>query len=274
MDSGLAALIGAGGGLVGAVLTWLVGQQRILAENVTAERAKWREKIRQKAVTVHHALMYGGVSERALPRLRLEFSLLLNPHDVFDREILSCIDVVQRGHCRKYRAADFESRVSLLLKHDWDRAKLESGFPPRAWLFRVKSLSDQYASVLSSSVVPPAPCKGEPPRSELTTSTAGPAGSEGQGSVQPDPCTGPTSPAVCLLPSSRFSGTSDGRKRCRDKYEVRWSNVLLLLLVLIVLLCVTFWNPLEWCFAFSVAAVGAMVEQCANWRELASLLYP
>ena len=263
MESGLAALIGAVGGVVGAVLTWLVGQHRILAENVTAERAKWREKIRQKAVTVHHALMCGGLSERALPRLRLEFSLLLNPHDEFDRAILSCIDVVPRGHCRKFRAADFESRVSLLLKHDWDRAKLEAGFPPRAWLFRVKPLWPQYKEVLATSAQSRAPCECKALRSDPTLSISSSAGSEEQGSVAPDPRAGPTSPAVCPLPSSRFFAASDGRRRCCAAYNLHWCNALLLVFVLIVFLCVA-WNPIANCFASLAAAVAALLEQFGN----------
>ena len=274
MESGLVALIGAVGGVVGALLTWLVGQHRILAENVTAERAKWREKLRQKAVTVHHALMYGSVAERGLPRLRLEFSLMLNPNDAFDNAILSCIDVVQSGQCRKFRAADFESRLSLLLKHDWERAKLEAGFPLRAWFFRVKSLSDQYASLLSGSAEPPAPCKGASPCSESMTPTASPARPEMQGSVDPDPCTGLMSSPVCPFPGSRFSELSDDRTRCCNKYEVRWCSVLLLVAVPIVLLCVALWNPLESCFPLLVAALRGLVDQSPCWRDVEALPYP
>ena len=137
MESGLAALVGAVGGLVGAVLVWLVAQHRIQAEHVTRERAKWRKKIRKKSLEVHEALTAARRSDQDLLRLQMQFRLLLSPLDDRDCEILRCITPTS---CKEQRqvaqAKQFAYRVSLLLKHDWERAKLEAGFPVPGWFFR------------------------------------------------------------------------------------------------------------------------------------------
>ena len=133
------ALLGFAAAALGAVLVWLVGQHRILAEHVTRERAKWRKKIRKKALEVHDALMLDSRSERDLLRLQMQFRLLLSPLDKRDREILCCITSERIEKDAVTQAKKFAYRVSRLLKHDWERAKLEAGFPVPGWLFRANS---------------------------------------------------------------------------------------------------------------------------------------
>lgn len=117
-----------------AVVTWSISQRRISADHITAERAKWREKIRAQALLVHDAILRGDAT--ALSRLRSEFRALLSPFDPEDMKILDTMKVVD-PKVREKRAQRFARQISLLLKHDWDRAKLEAGFFLGRWTLTV-----------------------------------------------------------------------------------------------------------------------------------------
>ena len=127
------------GVVVTAFVTWLIAQRRLMGEHVTAERTKWRDRIREKASNVHVAIM-SGKADDAL-RLRSEFRALLSPFDPDDREILCRIDAEGCYDCRKDRAREFGRLIGLLLKHDWERAKLEAGFFPLRWFVKPNRVS-------------------------------------------------------------------------------------------------------------------------------------
>jgi hypothetical protein len=117
-----------------AVAIWTT-QKRISIENITQDRRAWREKVRDKALAVHDALI--TKDEQALNRLKCEFRTILNPGDPDDKDIISCISLPDDG--KEMDCADeFAQRVSLLLKHDWDRVKLEAG----PTIMRMKHLRD------------------------------------------------------------------------------------------------------------------------------------
>lgn len=118
-----------------ALVTWSIAQRRIVVEQVTAERKRWRNKIRAKASKVHNAIL--ADSRKRTLRLRGEFRALLNPYDNDDKSILKCIEAGGSDECRRRRAEEFEERISYLLKHDWDRAKLEAGFFLFRWTLKV-----------------------------------------------------------------------------------------------------------------------------------------
>jgi len=106
-----------------AVAVW-TAQRRISIENITQDRRAWREKIRGNALSVHDTLI--NRDEKLLNRHRAEFAALLNPNDIDDTEIIHCITLPDEGkeiEC----ANEFSERIALLLKHDWERAKLEAG---------------------------------------------------------------------------------------------------------------------------------------------------
>lgn len=120
-----------------ALVTWLIAQRRIVAEHVTAERAKWRKNIRRQALLVHDAILSGDAV--AVGRLQSEFRALLNPFDCHDQAILRCMTVETNSSPEQQKRVDeFATRISLLLKHDWERAKLEAGFFLRRWLLDAK----------------------------------------------------------------------------------------------------------------------------------------
>lgn len=114
------ALLGAAYG--SAVLLWN-NSKNVKIENITKERAKWRDNVRQKALNVHKAA--GSQNAVWLQELYLEFSLILNPTDVEDRAILTTIRQLESNPSESI-LTEFAERISLLLKHDWDRAKWEA----------------------------------------------------------------------------------------------------------------------------------------------------
>ena len=108
--------------IVAACVAAWTAHRKISIENITQDRRAWREKVREKALSVHDALI--SKSETSLNRLRAEFALLLNPKDPLDQEIIACITIPDDGPVIE-RANEFAERIALLLKHDWERAKLE-----------------------------------------------------------------------------------------------------------------------------------------------------
>lgn len=127
-----------GAAAVGALVTWLIAQRRIAVENVTAERAKWRGKIRTLALQAHDAIVHGKRAD--VRRLKNEFRTLLNPFNAEDRKILKCMTADGPRKNRERRAKAFAKRISLLLKHDWERAKLEAGILPSQWILEAERL--------------------------------------------------------------------------------------------------------------------------------------
>ena len=108
------------------VATW-TNQRKISIENITKERKAWREKVRKKSLAVHNALMERNDEE--LRKLKVEFTLMLNPEESKqndDIKILECIKLPKEGD-RISCSNEFSKRVAYLLKHDWERSKLEAG---------------------------------------------------------------------------------------------------------------------------------------------------
>ena len=114
--------------LVAALFTVLTSERRIAAENVIQERKRWRDKIRRLASDVQRSLVLSDVKAATLNELRAKFSLLINPHENADDEILR---LIAPGNAN--RADEFTQRVALLLKHDWERAKREASLWRRLW---------------------------------------------------------------------------------------------------------------------------------------------
>jgi hypothetical protein len=116
--------------LVAGFVALRSSERKIQIENITQERAKWREKIRSSSLLVHHAAT--ARDNTKLAELNLVFSLLLNPHDTEDKAILASVSNLQNVQDPERRLVEFSGRVSYLLKHDWERAKHEA----KPWPFR------------------------------------------------------------------------------------------------------------------------------------------
>lgn len=127
--------------LVGGFVSLRVSERKIQIENITQERAKWREQIRVNALKVHQSASRAPTSggKTSLAELRLVFELLLNPLDPEDIDILKCIEGLSECEEPEKRLPEFSKRVAYLLKHDWERAKREA----KPWWWHLFKKSDR-----------------------------------------------------------------------------------------------------------------------------------
>ena len=72
--AGVSSLLGAA---IGAAVSLRTNSRNIKIENITKERAKWRDNVRKKALKVHQAAVEKNATR--LQELYLEFTLILNP---------------------------------------------------------------------------------------------------------------------------------------------------------------------------------------------------
>lgn len=115
-------------------MTLFTSERKILIENVTNERAKWRLKIKELADALTNAVNKGDSS--AVTSVRMQLALNMNPFDKEDQAILETVDkLVERADDSDATLMEVNERLSLLLKHDWDRAKHEAN----PWLGRGSS---------------------------------------------------------------------------------------------------------------------------------------
>ncbi|MBM4869253.1 hypothetical protein [Vibrio parahaemolyticus] len=111
-------------GLVAGLVTLRTTERKIAIENITQQRQVWRDKLRVKAKDVTDAFENKSISKLSI--LCTEFSHLLNPLNDEDREILKILWDFKAGNFSEQKHVEFIERISLLLKHDWQRAKHEA----------------------------------------------------------------------------------------------------------------------------------------------------
>lgn len=72
--------------LVGGYVSLVSSERKIQIENVTQERAKWREQIRMNAIKVSQGASNTAIEVKKsfLIEQQVVFELLLNPHDPED----------------------------------------------------------------------------------------------------------------------------------------------------------------------------------------------
>jgi spore maturation protein CgeB len=113
----------------GWLASWLAlrkDERAVQIEQVTKERAKWRESMRQLATAIAIAWESSkDISDCAkVAELRARLATSLNPKDeTHDREILLHFDKLFSGKSDDFEL--FTRRMALLLKHDWERVKWE-----------------------------------------------------------------------------------------------------------------------------------------------------
>ncbi len=143
-DMNLITVLTSGGvaGLVGGFVALRISKRNILIENITKERKLWREKVRTKASEV--VKYYQEKNHLRLMRLYVEFQIILNPNDKDDISILGTLWNMKKAKEDEDKEEDsnliieFSEKLSLLLKHDWERSKLEA---KPVWRFREKAKS-------------------------------------------------------------------------------------------------------------------------------------
>ncbi|MFM5049131.1 hypothetical protein ACEUBW_06700 [Aeromonas veronii] len=114
-------------GVVAGFVTLRTSERNISIENITKQRQVWRNTIRALAINISSAYLR---NERyKIKSYYIELQFLLNPNDDDDREILDTVWEMQEKKQMENLEIEFSEKISLLLKHDWERAKLEARSP-------------------------------------------------------------------------------------------------------------------------------------------------
>jgi len=124
-------------GLVAGLVSIRISERKIAIENITQQRQLWRERIRSLACDIQ--LSYRNKSQENLKSHFSSMQLLLNPEDDEDNSILDTLWEMSEQSEIENLALIFSEKLSLLLKHDWERAKSEAKpiFPLKAKIKRV-----------------------------------------------------------------------------------------------------------------------------------------
>ena len=114
--------------IITSSFTFKTGERKIEIENITEQRKHWREKIRKLSLQIKDASESSDFDK--LEKLYVELKLLLNPTDKNDQDILrtlwSLLPNTKSNLDKKEVYFTFIDQMSLLLKHDWERAKNEA----------------------------------------------------------------------------------------------------------------------------------------------------
>lgn len=92
-------------------------------ENIIKERKAWRDKLRDIVTEVETYAQQQDSEGIAFAEARLV--VLLNPLDKMDLAIITALNSIPEAWSKECRH-EFMDRVAYLLKHDWERVKLES----------------------------------------------------------------------------------------------------------------------------------------------------
>lgn len=128
MSDALLAFLAALAGAAGALWT---SERNHRLENVTAERAAWRARIRLLAVDLLAGPDKAGDADAPQARKRAAAAIRLstNPFDPLDREIVEIADRISAATSPDSSDLGLLAlRLQLLLKHDWERAKTEASW--------------------------------------------------------------------------------------------------------------------------------------------------
>ncbi len=164
MDWPMVIVTASSSAVVSAIVTAFVSRRNseraIQIENITKERAKWRDKIRRLAIGVYRAA--AGSDGVKLNELSLSLRLNLNPTDPEDIAIIAAVSrLVSSSHADEGIIREFSVRIALLLKHDWERAKLEAKGKSRSRTDDLLGISASSLKVVASAAVRPLPYRGD-----------------------------------------------------------------------------------------------------------------
>ena len=122
----VAFITGSIAAFITSMCTLLGNNKKYISDNIIQERAKWREDIRDLSKKISNCILDNKRDK--IVEFQNELMLKLNPLDKNDQEIIDVINKYKNDiNISNSRIADeFNSKMSLLLKHDWDRAKNEN----------------------------------------------------------------------------------------------------------------------------------------------------
>lgn len=110
----------------GWLTSWLAlrkDERAVQVEQITKERAKWRDNMRSLAASIagtwheHNA----APDHAKVAALRTRLATSINPKDEHDQAILAHFDQLFAGTSDNLSV--LIRRIALLLKHDWERVK-------------------------------------------------------------------------------------------------------------------------------------------------------
>jgi len=112
-------------GLIAGLVTLRTSERKIAIENITQQRQLWREKIRNIALRIKTS--HQESDKIGLHSQYIELQLLLNPSDSDDKSILDTVwKMIESKNSEGGYHVELGEKLSLLLKHDWERAKREA----------------------------------------------------------------------------------------------------------------------------------------------------
>lgn len=121
----LVAFVGFVGVLIGVTFQKMNHDKAIFLENITKERKVWRDTIRSLTEELNK-------EDADYKMLKVKFQIRLNPlkaDENQDNEIIKIIDDLildnYKGNKEDLKS-EFNKQIALLLKHDWERVKLEA----------------------------------------------------------------------------------------------------------------------------------------------------
>lgn len=120
-------------GLIAALVSLRASERKISIENITQERAKWRTAMRELTDSIAKAVIAKDTEN--LRALRIQLALDLNPLDSEDHDILTTVEKLIQSIEAEELLSELTERMSLLLKHDWERAKFEA----KPWRYQNRS---------------------------------------------------------------------------------------------------------------------------------------
>ena len=100
--------------IISAWVARIISELNIYIDNITKERAIWRESIRRIASD------YPNAEDKEKIKLKIELASRLNPYDPEDLQLLECLRNVTADYTQ-----ELTIRTSLLLKHDWRELRMK-----------------------------------------------------------------------------------------------------------------------------------------------------
>ena len=131
-----------GSGVVSSFVTSFINKiqndKNIKIENITKERKAWRDKIRDLTKEINIKFYKNEFLE--IKFLISDFETRLNPTDEEDKQIIELLYSITRLNKDndESKIKEFNKRIALLLKHDWERVKKEIHPLPFKKIKRIK----------------------------------------------------------------------------------------------------------------------------------------
>lgn len=125
-----------GSGAIWAVFTALItayftkksNDKNASLKYVTEERQKWRNRIKEIASEIYINKLITDEDKTKFNKLSAEFRLNMNPYPLDqDNDIVHKLQLIEINPNDKQHREEFVRHVAYMLKHDWQRSKVEAG---------------------------------------------------------------------------------------------------------------------------------------------------